>query len=129
MNLGGIMVSPLELERIIDGHPSRSTKARPWRCSPREKVRKDWSSSSSLRVGAAPVLAPPTHALTSDSDLDYDLDPDALKSDLQAMISSGLNPLFRIYRVVVVDGLPHTASGKLVRRELRSVERMHWRSD
>lgn len=47
------------------------------------------------------------------------IDPDALKSELQDMVSSGLNPLFKIYRVIVVDELPHTASGKLVRRILR----------
>lgn len=35
------------------------------------------------------------------------------------MVSSGLNPLLKIHRVIVVDELPHTASGKLVRRILR----------
>lgn len=48
-----------------------------------------------------------------------DVDSDAIKSELQAMVSGGLNPLFKIFRVVIVDELPHTASGKMIRRALR----------
>ena len=61
----------------------------------------------------------PSVPTDSHAGLDHDLDPDALKSELQDMVSSGLNPLLKIYRVIVVDELPHTASGKLVRRILR----------
>ncbi len=32
----------------------------------------------------------------------------------------GLNPLFRVWRVELVDVLPRTASNKVMRRELRA---------
>ena len=127
MNLGGIMVSPLELERIIDGHPAVYESAA-------VAVQPEGEGAERLVVFIVPVVgrgpddgsgadgaratAGPRSA-DSSAGLVHNLDPDSLKSELQAMISTGLNPLFKIYRVVVVDELPHTASGKLVRRTLR----------
>lgn len=122
MNLGGIKVSPLELERIIDGHPTVYESA---------AVAMQPEGEGAERLVVFIVLeggsAAGSRAVDSqagldrglDRDVDVDLDLDALIKELQAMVSSGLNPLFKIDRVVVVDELPHTASGKLVRRILR----------
>lgn len=132
MNLGGIMVSPLELERIIDGHPAVYESAA-------VAVQPEGEGAERLVVFVVPeggggvtgsradngTGSPPdgrtdaSLAAPADSHTGLDLDPVSLKSELQSMVSSGLNPLFRIYGIIVVDELPHTASGKLVRRALR----------
>ena len=109
MNLGGIKVSPLELERIIDGHPSVYESAA-------VAAQPEGEGAERLVV----YVVPEGGSGAAGSPSAFDLDPAALKSELQALVSAGLNPLFKIYQVViVVDELPHTASGKLVRRILR----------
>ncbi len=126
MNLGGILVSSLELERIVDGHPEVYESAA-------VTVQPEGEGAERLVV----FIVPDAGGGIADVELDIDaggggagsgsaglpsavdLDPDALKSELQAVVSGGLNPLFKIYRVVIVDELPHTASGKLIRRVLR----------
>jgi acetyl-CoA synthetase len=45
---------------------------------------------------------------------------DAVKSEMQQAIKDHVNPLFRIEDIVVVDSLPRTASNKVMRRILRS---------
>ena len=115
MNLGGIKVSPLELEQVIDGHPAVFESAA-------VAVQPEGEGAERLVVFVVPEGGGgTTGSRVSDSraGLDRDLDSDMLKSELQTMIASELNPLFKIYRVVIVDELPHTASGKLVRRILR----------
>lgn len=130
MNLGGIKVSPLELERIFDGHPAVYESAA-------VAVQPEGEGVERLVVyivpggggGAAgphdagrtgPQASVRTHASQSVyTGSPSGLDPDSLKLELQSMVSSGLNPLFKIYRAIIVDELPHTASGKLVRRMLR----------
>jgi acetyl-CoA synthetase len=42
-----------------------------------------------------------------------------LRMGMQRAISKGLNPLFKVHDVVVVDSLPRTASNKVMRRVLR----------
>ncbi|MCY3772460.1 MAG: AMP-binding protein [Gemmatimonadetes bacterium] len=100
MNLGGIKVGPLELERVVDGHPAVYESA---------AVAVQPEGEGAERLVVHIVLEGGYGAA----------DPDSLKTELQALVSSRLNPLFKIYRVVMVDELPHTASGKLVRRTLR----------
>ncbi len=124
MNLGGILVSPLELERIIDGHPAVYESAA-------VAVQPEGEGAERLVVFIVPEAgggatgpgsaSPPAGAGPDAQTLTHDLDPAALRSQLQAMVSAGLNPLFKIYRVVIVEELPHTASGKLIRRVLRDV--------
>ena len=127
MNLGGIMVSPLELERIIDGHPavyeSAAVAVQPEGEGAERLVvfvvpGAGGGSASTSRAYGSPTVRGDSLADTENNP-NSDPGPDSLKSELQAMVSSGLNPLFKIYRVIVVDELPHTASGKLVRRMLR----------
>ena len=114
MNLGGIMASPLELERITDGHPAVYESAA-------VAVQPEGEGAERLVVFIVPEAGSgaPGSPTDPENSADPKLDPDALKSELQALVSTGLNPLFKIYRVVIVDELPHTASGKLVRRILR----------
>ncbi len=100
MNLGGIKVSPLELERVVDGHYAVYESAA-------VAVQPEGEGAERLVIFAV---------LKADC---RKLDPKSLKPELQSLVSSGLNPLFRIFRVAIVDELPHTESGKLVRRILR----------
>lgn len=138
MNLGGIKVSPLELERIIDGHPavyeSAAVAVQPEGEGAERLVvyvvPEGGSGAVALGNHAASQTDVPSSAGTgrsstarAGSSSGLELDPDALKSKLQAMVSAGLNPLFKIYRVVIVEELPHTASGKLIRRVLRDVKK------
>ena len=114
MNLGGIKVSPLELERVVDSHPDVYESAA-------VAVQPEGEGVERLVVFA--VLEPGAGEVESDAGDEKpgvgDVDPTSLQEELQSMISSGLNPLFRIYQVAIVDELPHTASGKLIRRILR----------
>jgi acetyl-CoA synthetase len=98
MNLGGIKISSLELERVIDQHSAVSESAA-------VAVQPGGEGAEKLVVFA--VLAEET-------------DPDALTADLRRRIAGELNPLFKIHRLVVVDSLPRTASNKLMRRKLRA---------
>ena len=124
MNLGGILVSPLELERIVDGHPDVYESAA-------VAEQPEGEGAEQLVIFIVPEPGSVYAGFISDSgsisdpDSDPDLDPatdletETLKEELQAMISAGLNPLFKIYNVKIAAELPHTASGKLVRRVLR----------
>ncbi|MCY3554939.1 MAG: AMP-binding protein [Gemmatimonadetes bacterium] len=117
MNLGGIKVSPLELERIIDGHPAVYESAA-------VAVQPEGEGAERLVVFIVPeVGSGAAGSRSADSHTGHDPDPDpdvdTLKTELQSLVSSRLNPLFKISRVVIADELPHTASGKLVRRRLR----------
>jgi len=98
MNLGGIKVSSLELERVMDHHPAVSESAA-------IAVQPEGEGAEQLVVFA--VLADETN-------------PDALTTDLRRRIASELNPLFKIHDIVVVEALPRTASNKLMRRRLRA---------
>ena len=98
MNLGGIKVSSVELERVIDSHNAVFEAA---------AVGMQAGGEGPERLVVFAVLQP-------------DTDAKELRSELQARIAAELNPLFRIDELVVVDGLPRTASNKVLRRQLRS---------
>lgn len=98
MNLGGIKISSLELERLMDHHPAVSESAA-------VAVQPGGEGAETLVVFAI---------------ADETADPDQLLVDLRRMISDELNPLFKIHDLVLVDSLPRTASNKLMRRRLRS---------
>ncbi len=97
MNLGGIKVGSIELETCMNAHPHV--------------------------VETAAVGIPPKDGgadrLVVFAVLNGEA-PEALQSELQQRIKEGLNPLFRIHDVVVVEKLPRTASNKVMRRELRA---------
>jgi acetyl-CoA synthetase len=97
MNLGGIKVSALELERILETHPGV------YECAA-VAVQPQGEGAEMLVVFVVPQqgAAPPPIA------------------ELNRLIAARLNPLFKIADLIVVDGLPRTASNKLMRRTLRA---------
>jgi acetyl-CoA synthetase len=99
MNLGGIKVSAIEIEQVLN------TVEEIWEAvaiaiSPPE------GGPSQLVVYA--VVAP-----------DVQPNKDTLMAALQTAIKERLNPLFKIRQLVIVDTLPRTASNKVMRRVLR----------
>ena len=98
MNLGGIKVSSVELERVIESHSAVREAA---------AVGVQSGSEGPERLVVFAVLRP-------------DADGDGLRQALQARIAAELNPLFRIDELVTVAALPRTASNKVLRRVLRS---------
>ncbi len=99
MNLGGIKVSSLELERVLATHPAVSESAA-------VAVQSDGGGSERLIVFVVPR---------------GEVDAGRLKAELGRQIAEHLNPLFKIHDLVVAETLPRTASNKLMRRELRAL--------
>ena len=97
MNLGGIKVSSLELERVIDHHSAVSE-----------------SAAVAVQPGGEGAEKLVVFAIAR-----KDADPDQLLTELRRLISKEINPLFKIHDLVLVDSLPRTASNKLMRRNLR----------
>jgi acetyl-CoA synthetase len=98
MNLGGIKISALEIEKIANQHPA---------------------VYESAAVAIAPVDGGPESLLlfvVPQSEVENLLQ---LKKEIQKMLTSDLNPLFRIGEVILREHLPRTASNKLMRRSLR----------
>jgi len=99
MNIGGIKVSSIELEKVINSHKAVIESA---------------AISFKKKGEAMENLVLFTVAKT-------DVSKDELFSELKILISKKLNPLFRIYDLIIIDKLPKTASNKLKRRELREI--------
>jgi acetyl-CoA synthetase len=98
MNLGGIKVSSVELETVLDGHDAVTECAA-------VAVQPGGEGADRLVVFAV---------------LGEERDADGLRAELGRLLAVRLNPLFKIHDVVVVDSLPRTASNKLMRRTLRA---------
>ncbi|NEQ26659.1 MAG: AMP-binding protein, partial [Microcoleus sp. SIO2G3] len=99
MNLGGIKVSSAEIEQVLNAEEGISETAA-IAISPPE------GGPSQLVIYA--VVAP-----------DMQKNKIALMAALQAAIKQHLNPLFKIYDLIIIDTLPRTASNKVMRRVLR----------
>jgi acetyl-CoA synthetase len=97
MNLGGIKIGPLELERVVNEHPAIVESA---------AVAVVPGGEGAEKLVLFVVLREP-------------LEPGRLKQELSRAIAMKLNPLFQVEDVVVVAALPRTASNKVMRRELR----------
>jgi acetyl-CoA synthetase len=97
MNLGGIKVGALEIERVVNEHPA---------------------VLESAAIGQPPEEGGP-EALVVHVVLREPIEPSRLEGELSRMLARRLNPLFRVGRVEVLDSLPRTASNKIVRRALR----------
>ncbi len=100
MNLSGIKVSPVQIEEVVNGTGGLQETAA-IAISPPE------GGPSQLVIYA--VIAGEAHVNAA-----------SLKTQMQDAIRKKLNPLFKIHDVVIVDGLPRTASNKVMRRTLRA---------
>ncbi|MEK6478928.1 AMP-binding protein [Catalinimonas sp. 4WD22] len=98
MNLGGIKVSAVEIEKIINQHPA---------------------VYESAAVAVAPKDGGPEALLIFFTPKSDKIENDLLKKEWQKMLSQELNPLFRIKEIIAKTTLPRTASNKLMRRLLR----------
>lgn len=97
MNLGGIKVSTIEIESVL-------------------------ICVEGVYETAAIAIAPPEGGpsqLVVYAIADSTWQPHSLKLALQEAMRQQLNPLFKVYDVVMVESLPRTASNKLMRRVLR----------
>lgn len=99
MNLGGIKVSALELEAVLNSHPDVYESAA-------IAVQPEGEGADRLVVFAVPA---------------DDVEADDLKAELDRLIAARLNPLFRIHDLRVTGELPRTATNKLLRRRLRDL--------
>jgi acetyl-CoA synthetase len=97
MNLGGIKVSSIELEEVINAHPAVFESAA-------IAVQLTGEVAESLVVYLVPA---------------EEMDTDTLHQDLRRRIADELNPMFKIHQIIALDNLPRTASNKIMRRELR----------
>ena len=100
MNLGGIKISSVELESVMNRV---------------EGVAETAAIAVTPKSGGTSQLV--AYAVT---ELGRWSDGGELKTALQDQIRQHLNPLFKITAVVVVDELPRTASNKVMRRVLRA---------
>lgn len=98
MNLGGIKVSSIELERVVNEHPAISE-----------------SAAVSAQPGGEGAEQLVVYVV-----LESGAPPDDLRKALAQRIAEHLNPLFKIREVIVVESLPRTASNKIMRRRLRA---------
>jgi acetyl-CoA synthetase len=101
MNLGGIKVSSIELERAMNGHPRVHETAA-------VGVPPTGGGADRLVVFAVPSGTLPV------------AEQEQVRKELQVRIKEAINPLFRIDELVVLPALPRTASNKVMRRELRA---------
>ena len=100
MNLGGIKVGCVEIERAVNTLPTVHETA---------AVAVSPAGGGPSQLVIFTVLKP---GATADSA--------GLREQMQTAIRTGLNPLFRVSEVRIVDSLPRTASNKVMRRELRA---------
>ena len=99
MNLGGIKVSSSEIERVlnqVDGIVETAAVAAHQPDGPDQLL--VFAVAQNLEVHR------------SDSEI---------KTEMNQLLKRCLNPLFRVTQLRIVDALPRTASGKVMRRKLR----------
>jgi acyl-CoA synthetase (AMP-forming)/AMP-acid ligase II len=95
IKVSGFQVAPAEIEAVLHGHPAVLDCA--------------VFGVADERAGEVPVAA-------------VQLEPgvDVSSEDLQALVSDSLATYKRLRALVVVDAIPRTPSGKVLRRTLRS---------
>ncbi len=97
MNLGGIKVSSLQIEELVNSHAA---------------VMESAAIAVSPKDGGPSLLV--LYVVPNGI-----ADKELIQYELQKLIKQKLNPLFKIYDVVVTSKLPRTASNKIMRRVLR----------
>ena len=115
MNLGGIKVGSVEIERTLNRLPSILETAAVAVAPP---------GGGPDRLVVFAVLKPqqesgarPDPVLPQEGRSGA---PEVLKREMQQAIKEHLNPLFHIDEVVIADSLPRTASNKVMRKALRA---------
>jgi len=98
MNLGGIKVSSAEIERTLK----------------RLEV-----IDETAAIAVAPAEGGPSQLIVF-AVVRREIETEKLTALLQATISRQLNPLFKIHETMILPALPRTASGKVMRRVLRT---------
>jgi acetyl-CoA synthetase len=98
MNLGGIKVGSLELERVLATHAAVSDCA---------------------AIGVQPGGEGAEQLVVWVVGHDPIDDPETLRAELGRLLATEVNPLFKIREVIPIDSLPRTASNKVMRRELQ----------
>jgi acetyl-CoA synthetase len=98
MNLGGIKISSAEIERVL-------------KCLPQVL--------ETAAIAVSPGGGPSQLVIYAVCSNQEKLPKDALLDAMQQAIRRDLNPLFKIHDLVLVAGLPRTASNKVMRRVLR----------
>lgn len=97
MKLGGIKISAAELERTLIGLPHI--------------------------IEVAAIAVPPRNngpsLLVIYASTSATLEKSTLMKEMQKLINTHLNPLFKIHDVILTNDLPKTASNKIMRRVLR----------
>jgi len=106
MNLGGIKVSSVELERAVMERVPGVVEAAAIAVPPPD-------GGPDRLVVFLVMLSDDTKVVKNEACMD------GLKHACQSAISARLNPLFRVGGVEVVNALPRTASNKVMRRVLR----------
>jgi acetyl-CoA synthetase len=97
MNLGGIKTSSAEIERALA----------------------NFEQIDEVAAIAIPPLQNGPSQLIIYAATKENLDKTTLLKSMQKRLSSELNPLFKIYDVILISALPKTASNKIMRRILR----------
>ena len=100
MNLGGIKVSSIQIEAIINKL---------------EFVRE------SAAIAVSPKNGGPSLLVIYYVENEADLDDDVRLNEVKISIKKQLNPLFKVTDLVKIDTLPRTASNKVMRRKLRDL--------
>ncbi|MCP4898622.1 MAG: AMP-binding protein [bacterium] len=98
MNLGGVKVSSLEIERVVNEHAGVAESAA--------------VGFQSEGEGAEELVLFVVVSETAN-------DTKQLRKELSQRIGRHLNPLFKVSRLVAMESLPRTASNKVMRRVLR----------
>jgi len=98
MNLGGIKVSAVEIEKVLNQHEGIFETA---------------------AIGVPPKEQGPEKLVVYYVPKKEIASEENLKKELQKILSSELNPLFRIAEIKQQTSLPRTASNKLMRRVLK----------
>lgn len=100
MNLGGIKVSSIQIEEVIN--------------------QLDYVKESAA-IAVSPTDGGPSQLFVYIVALDISLNETEKLKGAKSIIRERLNPLFKVEKLIEIDQLPRTASGKVMRRTLRDM--------